>query len=49
MDRAECEARARELREKLNHYGYLYYVMDDPEVPDYEYDMLYRELEQLEA
>ena len=49
MDRSECEARARELREKLNHYGYLYYVMDDPEVPDYEYDMLYRELERLET
>ncbi len=49
MDRTECEARARELREKLNHYGYLYYVLDDPAVSDYEYDMLYRELERIES
>ncbi len=49
MDRAECEKRAGELREKLNYYGYRYYVEDDPAVTDYEYDMLYRELERIEA
>ena len=49
MERSYAESRAKELREKLNHYGYLYYVMDDPAVPDYEYDMLYRELENIEA
>ena len=49
MERSYAESRAKELRDTLNRYGYLYYVMDDPAVPDYEYDMLYRELENIEA
>ena len=36
------------LRKKLNHHSYQYYVLDDPDVPDVEYDRLYRELQQLE-
>lgn len=36
------------LREKLNHHSYQYYVLDDPEIPDIEYDRLYRELQALE-
>lgn len=36
------------LREKLNHHSYQYYVLDDPEIPDVEYDRLYRELQSLE-
>lgn len=36
------------LREKLNHHSYQYYVLDDPEIPDAEYDRLYRELQSLE-
>ena len=36
------------LHQKLNHYGYQYYVLDDPSVPDAEYDRLYRELQALE-
>ena len=38
----------KELREKLNHYSYMYYVKDDPEITDYEYDMLMRELLKME-
>ncbi len=38
----------KELREKLNHYSYMYYVKDDPEITDYEYDMLMRELMKME-
>ena len=39
----------RELRETLNHHGYLYYVLDTPAIPDYEYDRMLRRLEELEA
>ena len=39
----------RLLREKLNENGYLYYVLDAPTMSDYEYDMLNRRLEELEA
>ena len=37
------------LRTTLNHYAYQYYVLDDPEVSDYRYDELLRELETLAA
>jgi DNA ligase (NAD+) len=45
---AEIERRAAELRDLINHYNYLYYVLDNPEVPDAEYDRLFRELQALE-
>lgn len=38
----------KELREKLNHNAYLYYVLDAPTMSDYEYDRLNRRLEELE-
>jgi DNA ligase (NAD+) len=41
--------RIAELRELLNRYLYEYHVLDDPSVPDAEYDRLYDELQQLEA
>ncbi len=41
-------SRIGQLREQLNHHSYLYYVLDNPEIPDSEYDRLYRELQQLE-
>ena len=37
------------LRDLLNQWGHLYYVLDAPTVPDYEYDQKLRELEELEA
>jgi DNA ligase (NAD+) len=37
------------LREELAHHDYRYYVLDDPELPDAEYDRLMRELRALEA
>lgn len=46
---ADIKARAQALREQLNHHAYLYYVLDQPALPDAEYDKLYRELEGLEA
>ncbi|GAA0212558.1 NAD-dependent DNA ligase LigA [Kangiella japonica] len=36
------------LRSLINNYNYQYYVLDDPSVPDAEYDRLYRELSKLE-
>ena len=41
--------RIAQLRQQLNEWSYQYYVLDDPTVPDYDYDMALRELEQLEA
>ncbi len=46
---AQAAARAQELREQLEHHNYRYYVLDAPEVPDAEYDRLFRELQALEA
>lgn len=42
-------ARADALREQLQHHAHRYYVLDDPEVPDAEYDRLFQELQALEA
>ena len=42
------EERIEELRELLRYHGRRYYVMDDPEISDYDYDMLMQELKQLE-
>ncbi|MCB1825718.1 MAG: NAD-dependent DNA ligase LigA [Candidatus Competibacteraceae bacterium] len=41
--------RAAWLRERLNWHDYRYYVLDDPEIPDAEYDRLFRELQALET
>lgn len=44
----EAQQRAAELREQLAYHNYRYYVLDDPEIPDIEYDRLFRELQALE-
>ena len=41
--------RARELREQLHFHAWRYYTLDDPLIPDAEYDRLFRELQALEA
>lgn len=41
-------ARAAELRTQLDHHGYRYYVLDDPEIGDDAYDALLDELRALE-
>ena len=40
---------AERLREQLDRHNYLYYVLDQPEITDAEYDRLLRQLEALEA
>src|SRR6056297_2003981 len=37
------------LRERLNTWNYQYYVLDDPQVPDAEYDRCLRRLEEIEG
>jgi DNA ligase (NAD+) len=44
----KATARARELREALAHHAHRYYVLDDPEIGDEEYDRLLDELRALE-
>jgi DNA ligase (NAD+) len=46
---ADLAARAANLRDRLHHHAYCYYTLDAPEVPDAEYDRLFRELQGLEA
>ena len=43
------EIQLETLREQLRYHNHRYYVMDDPVVPDVEYDRLFRELQALEA
>ena len=45
----EAKERILELTKLLNDANYRYYVLDDPTMPDFEYDHLLRELEVLEA
>jgi DNA ligase (NAD+) len=46
--RAEAKRRVEELRDLISHHNYRYYVLDDPEVSDAEYDELMRELRRFE-
>ncbi|MFD0826113.1 NAD-dependent DNA ligase LigA [Neobacillus sp. M.A.Huq-85] len=48
MDLQTAEQRINELKSLLNQYGYEYYVLDKPTVPDAEYDRLMQELLNLE-
>ncbi len=48
MDLHSAEKRILEISSLLNHYGYEYYVLDKPTVPDAEYDKLMQELLALE-
>jgi DNA ligase (NAD+) len=41
--------RAAELRRELEHHNHLYYVLDQPEISDTEWDLKFRELQNLEA
>jgi len=45
----QAAARAAFLRAEIERHNYLYYVLDAPEIPDAEYDRLFRELQDLEA
>jgi DNA ligase (NAD+) len=42
------QERADALRELLHHHAHRYYVLDEPDIPDAEYDKLFRELQEIE-
>ncbi|MDO7347818.1 NAD-dependent DNA ligase LigA [Bacillus stercoris] len=44
MDKETAKQRADELRRTINKYSYEYYTLDEPSVPDAEYDRLMQEL-----
>ncbi|MCS7298803.1 MAG: NAD-dependent DNA ligase LigA [Spirochaetia bacterium] len=48
MTPEETRKRVEELRNLIRHHDYLYYVLNQPEIPDSEYDKLFRELVELE-
>ncbi|MBQ2827934.1 MAG: NAD-dependent DNA ligase LigA [Clostridia bacterium] len=48
MNIKEAEIKAKELRDFLNYHSKKYYVDDDPQISDFEYDKALRELENLE-
>lgn len=49
MTREQAQARIEELRRLIEYHNYRYYVLDQPEISDEEYDRLFRELVELEA
>ncbi|MED4829975.1 NAD-dependent DNA ligase LigA [Bacillus atrophaeus] len=48
MDKEAAKRRAEDLRSTINQYSYEYYTLDEPSVPDSEYDKLMQELLDLE-
>jgi DNA ligase (NAD+) len=49
MNKNEAKKQIKKLREEINYHNYKYYVENNPVVSDYEYDMLLKKLETLEA
>ncbi len=49
MSESSLRARLETLREQLHEHSHRYYVLDEPSIPDAEYDRLFRELQELEA
>ena len=45
----ELEEKIKKLRRQLLYHAKRYYVDDDPEISDFEYDRMYAELLKLEA
>ena len=48
MDIISAESRIKELTKQLEYHNNLYYNMDEPEISDFEYDKMLKELENLE-
>ncbi len=49
MERGEAKRLIQEYREKIEHHARLYYEEDAPTISDFEYDALFRSLQELEA
>ena len=48
-DAGQAADRASQLRAQLEHHAHRYHVLDDPQIPDAEYDRLFQELQAIEA
>ena len=48
MEKTQAEKRIAELTKIIEYHNNLYYNQDEPEISDFEYDMLLREIEKLE-
>jgi DNA ligase (NAD+) len=48
MNRDEAKERIDKLRKDINEHNYKYYVLNNPEITDFEYDILLNELDTLE-
>lgn len=49
MTLTQATTRASELRQLIQEYNYQYYVLDEPSIPDSEWDRLFHELKAIEA
>ena len=48
VGKKKIQEEIRKLREEINHHDYLYYVLAQPKIDDYKYDILLKKLEELE-
>ncbi|MDY0136900.1 MAG: NAD-dependent DNA ligase LigA, partial [Thiomicrospira sp.] len=48
-DLIDVKVRLEQLRERIEAHNYAYYVLDNPSISDAQYDLLYRQLVELEA
>src|SRR5579864_6459362 len=48
MPSERVQQQIEKLREEIRHHEYRYYVLDDPEIPDAQFDALMNELKRLE-
>jgi DNA ligase (NAD+) len=49
MNKKEAEKKIKKLREEINLHNYKYYIENNPIISDYEYDILLKDLEKIEA
>ena len=49
MDQDQAKIKIENLRKSIEYHNHRYYVLDDPEISDAEYDRLMRELSELET
>ena len=49
LEFSEAKSEIKKLRKEIKHHSDLYYNQDNPEISDYEYDMLNNELKSIEA
>ena len=48
MEQYPIEKQIEDLRNQIRHHDYLYYCLDNPEISDFEYDKLFKQLQKLE-